>query len=269
MDCPFIIKKYGPHYYIAQTRPISTDDFAPIVSSSSLNYITDDAWEQGSVPEVYHSEPRFSKTFTLKCIWVEKVREQITNDPDLKNYIYTTGRGDSLKAFMEFLNISAQSALSHTFDWTGCRGDNSRIKKITKNKQIFEERLSQNKEKEEHRTYNSALVKVIRAINKVNESISYELKGSIANNIFQHTNDDMVKIPDFMIMEKEIQEIETILAPLKEKLRKLRDEQHSLRCNVLIEKVIKQDIPYDIKQPILDELVKKKVSGYPRMPHFS
>jgi hypothetical protein len=200
---------------------------------------------------------------------VEKVSEQIANDPDLKKYIYTSGgRGENLKSLMGLLNISAQSALSHDFDWTGCRGDNSRIKKITKNKQIFEERLSQNKEKEEHRTYNTALVKVVRAINKVNESISYELKGSIANNIFQHTNDDMVKIPDFMIMEKEIQEIETALAPLKEKLRKLRDEQHSLRCNVLIEKVIKEDIPYDIKQPILDELVKKKVNGYPRMPHF-
>jgi hypothetical protein len=268
MECPFIIKKYGKHYYIEQTRPLCIDEFAPIVSNQSLYYVTDDAWEEGIVPTTREKKPTFSKTFTLKSIWIDKVKEQIENDIDLKNFVYSTSGGSNLKRFVNSLIFSSQSRLLHSFDWMGCKDEKSRIKKIDKNKEIFEERINQYKQREETRSYNEALRKVVESIKYVNDSVSYDLKGGIANNIPHYTQDDVETIPSYLDNEKEIQEIEATLAPLKNKLKKLREEQHSLRCNVLIEKVIKEDIPYDIKQPIIDELEKKKANGYPRMPYF-
>lgn len=268
MECPFIIKKYGRHFYIEQIRPICTDDFAPIVSNKTLHYINEDSWEQGRIPECTDTYPSFSKTFSLKSIWLEKVKEQIESDKEIKEFVYATGAGSHLKMFVERLTFSSQTSLSHRFNWTGCKDEKSKMNKISKNKKIFEKKLEEYRERHEARTYQDALLKLISSVEHVNGNVSYDLKGGISNNINHYTDEDVETIPDYLSREKEILEIEATLNPLKEKLRNLRDEQHSLRCNLLIEKVIKEDIPYDIKQPILDELEKKKANGCHRRPFF-
>lgn len=258
MECPYKIEEYAGLFFINQLRPICADDFAPKVASHVMNYITDDTWiDEDSIARDTR-EPRFRKSFVLKFIWEEDLNKQVEG----KTYPNT------IKEFLNKIRYPAATSLVHSFDWTGCRDGKSRDRKIEKNLKIFEERFQTYREKEERVTYNKAMREVIKFVEYANQEVSRELKNRVSNNIVAYTEEEIKKEEEYTTTIKEIEEIQNTLKPLREKLKALENKVFEKRYDLLINEINKDNLPYDIKNSLIEDFEDRKKKGPSRMPFF-
>jgi hypothetical protein len=258
MDCPYKIEEYAGLFFINQLRPICADDFAPRVESNVLNYITEDTWAESNSTDTDLKNPQFRKVFSLEFIWVNNLKQQVEG----KKY------PDSIKEFLHKIKYPASTSLCHSFDWVGCRNEESKKRKIEKNRKIFEERFQNYREKEERSSYRTAMKTVIKMLEYVNEGVSRELKNRVSNNIVTYTEKEIEKEEEYTTTMKEIEEIQANLKPLREKLRALENKVFEKRYDLLINEINKDDLPYDIKKSLIEEFEDKKKKGVSRMPFF-
>ena len=266
MECPFKVEIYANVAYIKQLRPITPDDFIlvnPVSKPNALDFINDDPWDFRSPKDINYKTPSFAATVAVEFLWLQEIENQYNSHipfQDIENK-------DQLKSFMDIIRRTHKESyafITHSFDWTGCRSEESRQRKLRKNKEIFETKFQENKNNKERNLINATMKRCITSLDYVNDSFSHKLLNKIDYSTEKADTPSLSE--EEATLRQELLLLQEKMNPINQRLREIRDEKFRNRVDQIIIHIEKDDFSYQVKTKLIEGLKDKKEKGVPRRP---
>jgi hypothetical protein len=262
MECPFKIEVYADIAYVEQLRMITPEDFKlvnPTAKSNALDFLTDDPWDFRTPIDINFTPPSFAATSSVEFIWLQELENQYIDClPKIKD------NKDQVKSFIETLSRAHKESytfITHSFNWTGCKSEESRLRKLKKHKQMFEEKFEDYKEEKERKLINSAMKRCVTYLDNVNSSFTNRLLYRI------DYSTENVKIPSIeeeqASLNTELLILQEKMNPIKQRLREIENEKFKARVDQIMDHLHKDGFPYPVITTLNKELSKKKEQGIP------